>query len=111
MHGGLPMTQTSDYYDARADEAEAAAGRADLDNVRDREMRSAAVFRMLADNVRKIHIARAKAEVVRQERRAAETEKAVRARWEAEHEASTRSPSIDGEDYGAGSCKAVCNEE
>lgn len=73
------MSQTSDFYDARADEAEAAAGRAQLDNVRDRELRSAAVFRMLAENVRKIAIGRAKAELIREERRAAEAEEAIRA--------------------------------
>lgn len=73
------MSQNSDFYDARADDAEAAAGRAELDNVRDRELRSAAVFRMLANNARKVDIGRAKAEVIRQERRAAEAEEAARA--------------------------------
>ena len=71
------MSQTSDFYDTRADEAEAAAGHAELDNVRDRELRSAAVFRKLADQARKVVIDRAKAEVVRDERRAAEVEKAA----------------------------------
>ena len=71
------MSQTSDFYDTRADEAEAAAGHAELDNVRDRELRSAAVFRKLADQARKVVIDRAKAEVVRDERRAAEAEKAA----------------------------------
>jgi hypothetical protein len=71
------MSQTFDFYDARADEAEAAAGRAELDNVRDRELRSAAVFRKLADQARKILVDRAKAEVIRQERRDAEAEEAA----------------------------------
>ena len=48
------MSQTSDFYDARADEAEAVAGSAKLDNVRDRELRSAAVFRKPADQERKV---------------------------------------------------------
>ena len=74
------MSQASDFYDARADDAEAAAGRAQLENVRDREMRSAAVFRMLADNARKVDIDRAKAEFIRRERQAAEAEEAARAR-------------------------------
>jgi hypothetical protein len=74
------MRQASDFYDARADDAEAAAGRAELENVRDREMRSAAVFRMLAGNARRVDIARAKAEIIRQERRAAEADEAARAR-------------------------------
>jgi hypothetical protein len=74
------MSQASDFYDARADDAEAAAGRAQLENVRDREMRSAAVFRTLADNARKVDIGRAKAEFIRRERQAAEAEEAARAR-------------------------------
>ena len=74
------MSQASDFYDARADDAEAAAGRAQLENVRDREMRSAAVFRTLADNARKVEIGRAKAEFIRRERQAAEAEEAARAR-------------------------------
>jgi hypothetical protein len=73
------VSQASDFYDARADDAEAAAGRAELENVRDREMRSAAVFRMLADNARRVDIGRAKAEIIRQER-AAEADEAARAR-------------------------------
>ena len=71
------MSQTFDFYDARADEAEAAAGSALLDNVRDRELRSAAVFRKLADQARKVLVDRAKAEVIRQERRDAEAGEAA----------------------------------
>jgi hypothetical protein len=66
------MSQSSEFYDACADQAEAAAGSAQLDNVRDRELRSAAVFRKLADQMRKVVVDRAKAEVIRDERRAAE---------------------------------------
>jgi hypothetical protein len=43
-------------------------------------MRSAAVFRMLADNARKVDIGRAKAEFIRRDRQAAEAEEAARAR-------------------------------
>ena len=68
------MSQSSNFYDTRPDEAEAAAARAQLDNVRDRELRSAAVFRKLADQQRKILVDRAKADEIRQERRAAEAE-------------------------------------
>ena len=64
------MSQTFDFYDARADEAEAAAGSAQLDNVRERELRSASVFRKLADQQRKVLIDRARTEVIRGERRA-----------------------------------------
>jgi len=71
------MSQTSDFYDARADEAEAAAGCAQLDNVRERELRSALVFRKLADQQRKVLVDRAKAEVIRDERRAAEADHAA----------------------------------
>jgi hypothetical protein len=47
---------------------------------------------MLADNARKIDVGRAKAEVARQERRAAEAEEAAHARRQAEGEAATSSP-------------------
>lgn len=66
------MSQTFAFYDERAKEAEAAADRAELEQVRERELRSAAVFRQLAEQARKIERDRAKAEVVRAERRAAE---------------------------------------
>ena len=71
------MSQTFDFYDTRAREAEAAADRADLDNVRDRELRSAAVFRQLANQAQKVERDRRKAEAERVERRAAEAEEAA----------------------------------
>lgn len=74
------MSQTYDFYDSRAKDAEDAAERADLVNVRDRELRSAAVFRQLANQARKIERDRAKAEVDRRERRAAEAAEAEAAR-------------------------------
>lgn len=77
------MSQTSDFYDARADEADAAANCAQLDNVRERELRSASVFRKLADQARKVIVDRAKAEVIRDERRALVAEEAAARAFEA----------------------------
>jgi hypothetical protein len=68
---------TFDFYDSRAKEAEAAAECADLDNVRDRELRSAAVFRKLADQVKRVELEREKVDEERRERRAAEAAKAA----------------------------------
>ena len=66
------MSQTFDFYDERARDAEAAAQRAELVMVRERELRSAAVWRTLADQARKVEVSRIKAEEIRAERRAAE---------------------------------------
>jgi hypothetical protein len=71
------MSQTFNFYDARAKEAEAAADLADLDNVRERELRSAAVFRQLANQAQKVERDRRKADFERAERRAAEAEEAA----------------------------------
>jgi hypothetical protein len=66
------MAQTYEFYCERADEAAALAERATLDNVRERELRSEKTWRGLAEQARKTIEERAKAEVVRAERRAAE---------------------------------------
>jgi hypothetical protein len=66
------MSQTFDFYDARARESEAAAELAQLDMVRERELRSAAVWRTLAEQARKVEVSRVKAEEIRAERRASE---------------------------------------
>ncbi len=66
------MSQTYDFYDARARESEAAANVAELVMVRERELRSAAVWRSLAEQARKVEVSRVKAEEIRIERRAAE---------------------------------------
>lgn len=66
------MSQTFEFYSARAEESEAAAERANLDMVRERELRSASVWRGLADHARKVELDRAKAEEVRAIRRADE---------------------------------------
>jgi hypothetical protein len=66
------MTQTYEFLDARARAAEIAADEAELDNVRERELRSAKAWRDMADRARMIEAGRAKAETDRAERRAAE---------------------------------------
>lgn len=47
------MSPDYDFCDNRAHEAEAEADRAQLDNVRDRALRSAAAWRAMADRARK----------------------------------------------------------
>ena len=66
------MSQTFDFYDARAREAGAEAKAAVLDNVRERALRSEKPFRALADQARRVLVDRANAEAVRDARRAAE---------------------------------------
>ena len=77
------MSQTYDFYDQRAKAAEAEAAQAVLGNVRDRELRSAKAWREMANRALLIEAERAKAEVYRAERRAAELE-ATRGRIPAE---------------------------
>jgi hypothetical protein len=74
------MSQTFEFYDERARAAEDAADRADLDNVRERELRSARAWRGMADRQLQIDAERAKAEQIRAARRAAELEAAEAAR-------------------------------
>jgi hypothetical protein len=70
------MSQTFSFYDERAKSAEAEAERAKLDNVRERELRSAKAWRGMADRQLLIDAERAKSEEVRAARRAAELEAA-----------------------------------
>ena len=70
------MSQTFEFYDQRARDAEANADQAALDNVRDRELRSAKAWREMADRQLMIDAERVKAEEVRSLRRAAELEAA-----------------------------------
>ncbi len=77
------MSPTYDFYDQRAKAAEAEAQHAVLDNVRDRELRSAKAWREMANRALLIEAERAKAEIYRAERRAAELE-ATQARLPAE---------------------------
>ena len=72
------MSQTFQFYDARAKESAAEAEKAELVMVRERAERSAAVWRSLANQAKKVERDRAKAELVRAERRAAEAEEAAR---------------------------------
>ena len=72
------MSQTFQFYDARAKESAAEAEKAELVMVRERAERSSAVWRSLANQAKKVERDRAKAELVRAERRAAEAEEAAR---------------------------------
>jgi len=66
------MSQTFEFYDARANEAAAAAAAATLDNVRERNLRAEQTWRGLAAQARKTVVEREKADRERAERRAAE---------------------------------------
>ena len=78
------MSQTFDFYDARAREAAAEAESAQLIMVRERALRAEKTWRGLANQARKIERDRAKAEEIRAERRAAEAEAAAMAVSETE---------------------------
>ena len=71
------MSQTFEFYDQRARAAEAEADKAVLDNVRERELRSAKAWRGMADRQLLVDAERVKADEIRAERRAAELEAAV----------------------------------
>jgi hypothetical protein len=73
------MTQTFEFYDQRAQAAQAEADRAQLDNVRERELRSARAWRSMADRQKLIDAERVKADDIRAARRAAELEAAAAA--------------------------------
>lgn len=64
------MSQTFEFYDARARESAAEAQAASLDNVRERALRSEATWRALADQARAVAAERAKAEHEKAVRRA-----------------------------------------
>ena len=66
------MSQTFEFYDARANEAAAEADAATLDNVRDRNLRAAKTWRGLADQARKVMVDRQKAEAAKVQKRADE---------------------------------------
>lgn len=63
------MSQTFEFYDARAKEAAAEADVATLDNVRDRCLRAEKTWRALADQARKTVVAREKAEQTKRAQR------------------------------------------
>ena len=73
------MSQTFEFYDARAKEAAAAAEKATLENVRQRNLRAEQTWRGLADQARRVMRDREKAERERQARREAEAAAAVAA--------------------------------
>lgn len=66
------MAQTFEFYDARAKEAAQEAVVATLDNVRERALRSAKVWRGMADQAKKVEEDRAKAVREKADRREAE---------------------------------------
>ena len=66
------MSQTFDFYDARAREAAEDATKATLANVRDRALRSEKTWRALADQAQKVEGDRKIADAERAERRARE---------------------------------------
>lgn len=68
------MSQTFAFYTERARAAETAAAESQLTNVRERELRSAKAWREMADRQLMIDDERARAEVHRAERKAAEAE-------------------------------------
>ena len=64
------MSQTFEFYDARARESAAEARAAVLDNVRERALRSEATWRALADQARHVAEERVKVEHEKAARRA-----------------------------------------
>ncbi len=66
------MNQTLEFYTQRVNDAEAEAAAATLDNVRDRALRSAATWRGLADQARRVAAERVKADRYREQRIEAE---------------------------------------
>ena len=70
------MSQSFTFYNQRANEAAKDAAAAELDNVRDRALRSEKTWRGLASQAKKLEDDRAAAEAERQERRARENAEA-----------------------------------
>ena len=66
------MSQTFEFYDQRAKAADAEAEKATLDNVRERELRSAKAWRSMADRQLMIDAERIKTDEARAVRRAEE---------------------------------------
>lgn len=66
------MSQSVEFYDARAREAASAAEAATLDNVRERNLRAEKTWRGLADQARKIKAGREQTERLQVARREAE---------------------------------------
>jgi len=62
------MTQTTEFYEARADEAASEAESAALENVRQRALRSEGVWRDLAERARQVAVERTKRDRAQAER-------------------------------------------
>lgn len=60
------MSFSREFCDGRAQEASAAASNAQLDNVRDRELRSEAAWRAMSDRIRQTEEARSVREAARE---------------------------------------------
>lgn len=73
------MAQSYEFYIERAEAAKDAARSAELDNVRDRELRAEKTWRGLAEQARKTVADREKAAATREAKRAAEAVEAVEA--------------------------------
>jgi hypothetical protein len=71
------MAQSYEFYIERAEAAKVAAKKAELDNVRDRELRAEKTWRGLAEQARKTAHERAKADAARVAKREAEAEEAA----------------------------------
>ena len=84
----MAMSQSFEFYTERADQAAAEAGAADLANVRERALRSEKTWRGLAAQAKRTLAERAKVEIERAERRAAEAD-------EAAARAAAREPQFD----------------
>jgi hypothetical protein len=80
----MALPHSFEFYTQRADDAAAEAGTAALANVRERALRSEKTWRGLAAQAKRVIVERAKAEIVRAERRAAEAQP-VAALGAAEH--------------------------
>lgn len=79
------MSPTFELYDQRARAAEAEADKAVLDNVRERELRSARAWRGMADRQLMIDAERVKVDAARAERRAEEAAALAQAESAGEH--------------------------
>ncbi|MEW4449698.1 hypothetical protein [Qipengyuania sp. JC766] len=66
------MSQTFEFYDARAREAADAAGEASLQNVRDKNLRAEKTWRALADQAQQVAEERARTARVKESVREAE---------------------------------------
>lgn len=93
------MTQTFEFYNARAEEAASEAKAATLDNVRDRNLRAEKTWRGLANQAQRVLLDRQKTEAAKARQRAedaAEVEAQALVRLEAD--AALDKPRPDNDD-------------